>query len=614
MKILITYIFLLLFFITNTIAQIKPLSSERTKYNSQTTPFFHGVASGDALHDRVIIWTRITPDSAFNGNINVEWYVATDTLFNNIVQTGTYTTNSQRDYTVKIDVTGLTKNTWYYYYFKALGGYSLIGRTKTLPLGYTDSIRIVAFSGANYGDGFFNPYRTAAYRNDFDAVFHLGDYIYEMGIMSDDNANRVLNPQTEILTLDDYRLRHSHYKLDPDLQIIHQNYPWYVIWDDHETANNSYKDGALSHDSITEGSWVDRKSDGVKAYYEWLPIREPDSNYYAIYRKIKYGDLCEVSFLETRYLARDYQEMDRNDTTKTMLGKEQFNWLCNNLKDTSCLWNVIAQQVVMAPIEVAGQILNDDQWDGYPHERKKLLDFIINDSIDNVVILTGDIHSSWANDVPYEQGFFSYKSAAVEFVTTSVSSRFPLDYIGAVAGIKLNNGHVKYLEIDHRGYYVLDINRNRTQADWYFAETCDEISDVEFFDNAWFVNASERNLTHADNPTQRTGFMPPLAPSLPLHTNIINTKVSKKWQIVGIYPNPVNNKLTIQMLSDEPYKEISISLFSSLSNKTVYSKKISLKKGINYAYLDLEAIASGMYLIQLSSNEIIDTKQIIKIE
>ncbi|HYF01805.1 MAG TPA: alkaline phosphatase D family protein, partial [Patescibacteria group bacterium] len=294
-------------------------------FDEKLKPFYHGVASGDPVQDRVIIWTRVTPET--EGDVQVFWRMATDTALKNIVAKGLFTTGQSRDYTVKIDVGGLQPNTTYYYGFTALGRNSLTGRTKTAPV-TTDRLRFAVVSCSNYQQGFFNAYGRIAERNDLDAVIHLGDYIYEYeegGFGYNDKAQRGHEPKHEIVTQSEYRIRHSFYKLDPDLRRIHQQHPFIAVWDDHETANDAYKDGAQNHQSDKEGDWQQRKVAGKNAYMEWMPIREQESR---IYRTLNYGNLAELIMLDTRLEGRQKQadsatDPSLNDPNRTMLGTEQ---------------------------------------------------------------------------------------------------------------------------------------------------------------------------------------------------------------------------------------------------------------------------------------------------
>ena len=238
-----------------------------------TAPFYHGVASGDPLSNKVIIWTRVTPID-FSQSISGTYKVAKDSLFNNVVSSGNFNTDYTSDFTVKIDVGGLNPNTFYFYQFQTNGKKSPIGRTKTIPVGNIDNMRFAVVSCANLESGYFNAYKAINQRNDADAIIMLGDYIYEYEEgYYDPNSNvpRDLEPSNEVISLADYRMRYSSYRLDRSLQQLHQNYPWICVWDDHEFANNAYKDGAQNHDS-NEGNWYDRKEYAKKHISNGYPL------------------------------------------------------------------------------------------------------------------------------------------------------------------------------------------------------------------------------------------------------------------------------------------------------------------------------------------------------
>jgi alkaline phosphatase D len=344
-------------------------------------PFYHGVASGDPLSDRVIIWTRVTPDD-FSLPAVVSYKVATDTSMANVVSQGSQLTNSDKDYTVKVDVTGLSPDTYYYYEFRYNGFFSQRGRTKTAPVGDVDSLRFAIVSCANLEAGYFNVYRVLNERNDFDAVLMLGDYLYEYetgGYSPNANVDREFQPENEILTLDDYRLRYSIYHMDESLRKLHQNFPWICVWDDHESANDAYKDGAENHNA-GEGDWQERKMVSQKAYFEWLPIREKTPGSYEIFRNFHYGDLLDLIMVDTRLHGRDEQEGatsgNLNNPTDTMLVKINF-WLKDELSASTAQWKILGNQVVMAKLTLFGIPINTDAWDGYPVTRQGLYDHIL---------------------------------------------------------------------------------------------------------------------------------------------------------------------------------------------------------------------------------------------
>lgn len=270
--------------------------------------FSHGVASGDPLQDRVIIWTRITPDNEANEQeIEVFWEVATDEGFAQNLKSGTTLTNKDRDYTVKHDVTGLEAGKKYFYRFKVGNMISDIGETKTLDSSGFKPIRLAVASCSNYPWGYFNGYRAIAESGPFDAVIHLGDYIYEYadGVYGSKNAEkmgRLLDPPHEIITLSDYRRRHAQYKSDVDLQEAHRKHPFICAWDDHEFTNNSYINGAQNHND-NEGPWEPRKRAATKAYMEWMPVRVGDG--LPTVRSFDFGKLATLAMLDTRIVGRE---------------------------------------------------------------------------------------------------------------------------------------------------------------------------------------------------------------------------------------------------------------------------------------------------------------------
>lgn len=271
--------------------------------------FDHGVASGDPGIDRVVIWTRVTP--AQTGPVPVRWVVARDRGLTNVVQTGVIETSELRDYTVKADVTGLRAGAPYFYGFLAGEERSPVGKTRTLPQGRLDTLKLAVAACASHPHGFFNAYEAIARRDDVDLVVHLGDYIYEYGLSGFGGSTgvslgRIPRPEIECISLADYRQRHAQYKAEPELQHAHAAVPWIVAWDDHEIADDAWSGGAAGHDPRTEGAWAVRKRAALQAYYEWMPIREPAPGNApeAINRVFQFGDLMTLAMLETRLLAR----------------------------------------------------------------------------------------------------------------------------------------------------------------------------------------------------------------------------------------------------------------------------------------------------------------------
>lgn len=344
--------------------------------------FNHGVASGDPLSDRVIIWTRVTPLDGLEDDIQVYWEVATDANFVYPVHDGRATVSAHRDYTLKVDVQNLEPGRTYYYRFRSNGKMSPTGRTKTLPTGSVSRVTLAVFSCANYPAGHFNVYGAAAKRFDFDAVVHLGDYIYEYGMggyatggaeaigraLPSDNAG-------EILTLSDYRKRYALYRTDANLRALHEKYPFIAVWDDHEVANDTWSHGAGNHND-GEGAFHDRKMAALQAYFEWMPVRPVVSEDQGIiYRSFDFGNLVSLHMMDTRVIGRDQQlsyadyfdangnfdvakfRDDLTDPDRTMLGSAQLLSTIYALKNSSAAWQVLGQQVLMGRMMIPMEIL-----------------------------------------------------------------------------------------------------------------------------------------------------------------------------------------------------------------------------------------------------------------
>jgi alkaline phosphatase D len=287
-----------------------------------TGPFLHGVASGDPLPDRVILWTRVTlPQPPIE--IRVDYTVATDTALRNVVVDGRTVATRGNDYTVKVDVTGLSPDTTYYYRFRIRGAKSPIGRTKTLPVGGVDRLRVGVVSCASLAHGYFNAYRLLAQRADVDVVVHLGDYIYEFGD-GEYGDLRSYEPPHEIRTLVDYRTRHNQYKTDADLRELHRQHPMIAMWDDHEFADDAWTGGAANHDPATEGNWNSRVAGALRAYYEWMPIRQMSADRRHAYRSFRIGDLVELFMVEERLLGRS-EQVEPNIIADTPLFTQEAN-------------------------------------------------------------------------------------------------------------------------------------------------------------------------------------------------------------------------------------------------------------------------------------------------
>jgi alkaline phosphatase D len=577
-------------------------------------PFYHGVASGDPLSDKVMLWTRVTTDSAF---VDVTWRIATDTSISNIVATGLITTDAGKDFCVKVDAAGLQPLTWYYYEFEAYGLKSVRGRTRTLPVGDIDSLRFAVVSCADYTNGYYNAYSKITERNDVFGVIHLGDYIYEYG---GGTAPRNHEPSTEILTLADYRMRHSQYKLDEDLMRLHQQYPFFAVWDDHETANNSWYGGAQNHTPGTEGDWFDRKAAGVQAYYEWMPLRMPDlQDTMRIYRKFRFGELIDLYMCDTRLQGRDEQNGHDTDPARTILGQSQKNWFLNSIDTSTTRWQVMGQQVMFAPLKVQFPPLpafypNDDQWDGYPAERDNIQNTVLNNNIPNFVVLTGDIHSSWANDIPTASynGSTGAGSVGVEFVATSTtSSGSPLPVSQSL--LQGFNPHMKFIDLTNHGYVLLDINKNRTQGEFWFVDGIATRGGTVAYNTGFYVNNNERHLRQAAGPSLATsamiGLQAPLDPRCTL--SALQNSYQRETVLLGVYPNPFNNEITLQFTLHENAAATSV-VYDAVGREVARKDFGNLGAGMHELSFDLNTLTAGAYIVVVKMGNKINQRKLIK--
>jgi alkaline phosphatase D len=463
----------------------EPVRSPQLQPRSPYTPFLDGIASGDPRTESVILWTRLDLEAAHghapSGDapepIVVHWEVALDSAFSRIVAEGEAIAQDDAAHTVKVDVTGLQPGTHYHYRFHALGHPSPHGRTRTLPVGEVSSLRLAVVSCANLPVGYFNAYEAIALRDDIDVVVHLGDYIYEYAdeTLGDPTLQRFSDPHDrEIVTLDEYRRRHASYKRDPQLQAMHARHPMIAIWDDHEIANNAWREGAQNHQP-EEGEFADRRAAAVRAWCEWMPVRvaaDPSQ----IHRCFRFGDLLELIMLDARLVGRDRQ-VSRDDGAalespeRTLLGPTQERWLLDCLRRAAqdgVAWRAIGQQVLMTHVRDShGRPRNMDMWDGYPAARERLLAAIDEASIRDVLVLTGDIHSSWAATVHRDPfGPWPTPPLAVELTAPAVSSPPPKDP-PLVSELLTHNPHLRWVDLTQRGYLLLHLEPRQAVATWH---------------------------------------------------------------------------------------------------------------------------------------------------
>ncbi|HYI49217.1 MAG TPA: alkaline phosphatase D family protein [Allosphingosinicella sp.] len=483
--------------------------------------FTHDVASGEPGQRGVMLWTRYQP--AAGESAQLSWQVSPFADFGRIAAQGAVTAQEEHDHCVKPVVTGLAPGRWYFYRFRdARGRFSPVGRTRTLPEGPVGGFTIGLFSCSNLGFGWFNAYGHAAARRDIDLVVHVGDYLYEYQRgryprEAEAVAGRSLEPAGEIVHLADYRLRFAAYRADPDLRRLHRLFPMISMWDDHESANDSWEGGAQNHQPASEGDWADRKAASLRAYREWMPVSDDPWQGYEI------GDLATLFRPETRLTARSrsnyLQAILRNqpdraaalaafrdgpwqDPARTLMGPRQEAWLADGLRRSvgrRAKWQVIAQQVIMGSLAappgaaawlgpdatdgnraflanaidagLAGLPFNHDSWDGYPQARRRLLRSAL-DADANLVILSGDSHNAWAFDLDLDG-----HAAGIEIAGQSVTSPGNESEFRAVAPDEMvratvaRNSQLKWANLHQRGYATLSLTPERATSEWLFLDT-----------------------------------------------------------------------------------------------------------------------------------------------
>ena len=446
-----------------------------------TAPFPSGVASGDPDGGGMVLWTRLSEEGIREAGlardpVAVRWEVAADEGFARIVRQGTQLAVPELGHSVHVEVEGLEPGRPYWYRFMSGSDQSPVGRTRTLPAPGTPAGRLnFAFASCqNYEHGYFTAYRHMA-AEDLDLVFHLGDYIYELGY--GDNLVR-RHEAGEVFTLDDYRARYRLYRSDPDLQAAHAAFPWAITFDDHEVDNNWASD--VAEDDQSPAQLLLRRTAAFQAFYEVMPLRRssmPRGSDIQVYRRLHFGDLADFHVLDSRQYRSDQACGDGNRPVcpealqpgRTMLGTEQEAWLFDGLAGSSSRWNVLANQVMIARLEgvTDGEAsVSMDRWDGYPEAQGRLLSFLGETRPPNPVVLTGDIHSNWAADLKADFLDPSSNVVGAELVGTSISSGG--DGTDADAGpedVLVRNPHIHFVN-RQRGYVRCSVTPDRLTADY----------------------------------------------------------------------------------------------------------------------------------------------------
>ncbi|WP_030397904.1 alkaline phosphatase D family protein [Kitasatospora purpeofusca] len=454
-------------------------------------PFTLGVASGDALGDAVVLWTRLAPRPLEPGSglppagvVEVDWEIARDERFRKVARRGTARAHAEFDWSVHVDADGLDHDRVYWYRFRVGAWTSPVGRTRTAPARnrHVDRVRLGLVSCQAYEDGYFTAYKHLG-EEDLDAVFHVGDYIYEYAIDAA-GGDRKYTDRTlpslfahETTTLADYRLRYSLYKTDPDLQAAHAAFPWYVTWDDHEVENN-YAAGIPEKGQSPE-AFVARRAAATRAYWENMPLRmpQPNATELKLYRRHHYGRLAQFDILDTRQYRSDqangdgwqYPTAESADPRRTLMGATQERWLLDGFRSSRAVWNVVPQQVVLSrrqntTAEVSK--LSMDAWDGYPAARERLLAGVEDIGVENLVVLTGDVHVAYAMDVKRDFDNPDSRTVGVEIVGTSIASDGDgEEHPGNWATLTAANPHLKFYD-GRRGYTAITLDEEHARADY----------------------------------------------------------------------------------------------------------------------------------------------------
>jgi alkaline phosphatase D len=446
-------------------------------------PFQLGVASGDPGDRSVLLWTRLAPkplepDAGMTPeNFAVQWELAADESMQSVLRRGTTVATPQLGHSVHVEVGGLEPDRWYWYRFRAGDAESAIGRTRTLPSADStpQQLRFAVASCQHYEQGLYTAYQHMA-EEDLDLVFHLGDYIYEYG---GENGRVRKHLGGETVSLADYRLRHSQYRSDPHLQGMHARCPWFVTWDDHEVQNN-YAGDAAEDSRVDPAAFLLRRAAAYQAYYENMPLRNtslPNGPQLQLYRAFRYGNLAQFNILDTRQYRTDQCNQDgicdinaaACAPENTMLGAAQRQWLESKLLASPATWNVLAQQVMMGEVDVEpGETRRYymDEWPGYVSERQRLIKFLADHQVKNPVVMTGDYHANWVNNLRADDRRSNTPVVATEFVGTSISSegngsRFPRDWQAVLA----KNPCVRFFN-GERGYFRCTVTPQAWKSDF----------------------------------------------------------------------------------------------------------------------------------------------------
>lgn len=583
-------------------------------------PFLYGVASFDPTDSQVIIWTHITPDNSSQTTLDVDWEVATDTSFLNVIQSGTITTDATKDWTVAVDLSNLDAYTTYYYRFRAPNGnYTRKGRTRTAPsisgASNVNHVRMAIASCSSVFSGFFNSYQQIAQRLDLDVVLHLGDYIYDF--VDPDEEIRVPTPYpTTPTTKQEWRARHQYYLMDPDLRLARQMHPWIVTWDNHDTDYNGGATQAI---------------ESREAFLEYVPMRLlTPTDTKKIYRKFSYGPLVDI-FMVDILLYRNIDNLPSGDPS--ILGTTQYNWLTAELQNSTAKWKLVGNQKMMCGWSVAniptffpvtignGSVLDTKSWDGFDAARDRLLDFIENNNINNVMVLSGDAHVSMASDLhqaPTGSGYNGNTgngSVAVEFLPTSITRGnfdemgYPGWVVSAVEGYMASaNPNQVFSNIVDHGYGILDLKSDSAIAEFWYMDILNATTNQTF----------ERGLLlkDAENHWHRTTINTPTDPKN-YNQTITGQKIIESTQEaveMSIFPNPSDGQfsLTFELKTTQDMRIDVVELATGRLLQSILNRRFEGKQK-HKIDLDVQTLPKGSYFLRLKG-ESLETGKVIVIQ
>jgi alkaline phosphatase D len=554
-------------------------------------PYLYGVASFDPTQTNVLLWTKIDPGVA-NTAMALTCEVFSDSALNNLVASRTCAAQSFTDFTVSCDITGLQPGQYYWYRFRdPYNRLSQVGRTKTAAANDVSQVRLAVMSCSSIYSGYFNAYRRVGERNDIDLVVHLGDYVYDF-VDADEQVRVPIPAPVDPVTLADWRALHSYYLLDPDLRLARQMHPWAVIWDNHDI----------------DGDTPQAFSNAKRAFHEYVPMRLRDAQHpERIYRRLAYGNLLDILLFDVTSL----RDVDRiNGGEFSIMGDTQWVWLSEALSASTAKWRVLGQERMMAQFSTLGlgalinygdgPVADSGSWDGYNEDRQRLLNHLFNKGIGNNVVLSGDIHCSFACDLPLDYGAYDAQtgagSAAVEFLPTSISrgnfdeAGIPGFLIGLVQGaISLANSHHVYAELTSHGYGILDVQHDAVTAEYWYADILQQTSTESFATGFQCFDGQ----THWD---RNAISGPTTAIQKPLVSNALPIDVR-------IYPNPAADQLNLAVNSTQtmPLRYLLLEVATGKTAIAASSAQVQANHTREF-HLDLKGLPSGPYLLVIEGN------------